>query len=146
MVRFAWPGWWLGLALGVVSPVAAQQGKDPLPSVELKENYPNPFFPSTTIPFVIHEEVCRDGHRPVVTLKIFNVLAQEVATATLAHDSTAGLDRRPLDCGAFEAYWDGRFSDGRREIAPGVFWYGLTVDGTRHVRSMIAARRITSER
>jgi hypothetical protein len=70
MVRFAWPGWWLGLLLGVVSPVAAQQVRDPLPSIELKENYPNPFFPSTTIPFVIHEEVCKDGHRPVVTLKI----------------------------------------------------------------------------
>jgi hypothetical protein len=146
MVRFAWPGWWLGLLLGMSSPAVAQTVRDPLPSVELKENYPNPFYPSTTIPFVIHEEVCQDGHRPIVTLKIFNVLAQEVAVATLASDSTVRLNRVPLPCGEHEAFWNGQFSDGKREVAPGVFWYGLTVDGTRYVRSMIAARRVTSER
>ncbi len=146
MVRFAWPGWWLGLLLGMVSPAAAQQGRDPLPGVELRENYPNPFYPSTTIPFVIHEAMCKAGHRPVVTVKIYNVLAQEVAIATLVGDTAVPLDRVRMACGAHEAFWNGRFGDGKREVTPGVFWYGLTVDGTRYVRSMIAARRVTSER
>jgi len=130
----------------VVPPVAAQQVRDPLPSVELKENYPNPFYPSTTIPFVIHEAVCKDGHRPIVTLKIYNVLAQEVAIARLVTDSTVRLDKVRLACGEHEAFWNGQFSDGDREVTPGVFWYGLTVDGTRYVRSMIAARRGSAER
>ena len=52
MVRLAWPGWWLGLLVGVGTPVAAQANVVP-PRIELKENYPNPFFPTPTIPFVI---------------------------------------------------------------------------------------------
>jgi hypothetical protein len=39
MVRFVWPGWWLGLLVGAESPVAAQANVIP-PRVELKENYP----------------------------------------------------------------------------------------------------------
>ena len=47
MGRVAWPGWWLGLLMGFGSPLAAQANL-PMPRVELKENYPNPFFPATT--------------------------------------------------------------------------------------------------
>ena len=78
MVRLAWPGWWLGLLVGVGTPVAAQANVAP-PRIELKENYPNPFFPTTTIPFLISQEVCARGHQPVVSLKIYNVLVQSAA-------------------------------------------------------------------
>ncbi|HVL18884.1 MAG TPA: hypothetical protein VM387_12830, partial [Gemmatimonadales bacterium] len=77
MVRVAWPGWLLGLLAGVGPPGAAQANLPP-PRVELKENYPNPFFPATTIPFTISPEVCAGGHQPVVSLKIYNVLVQVV--------------------------------------------------------------------
>ncbi|HSW55220.1 MAG TPA: T9SS type A sorting domain-containing protein, partial [Ignavibacteriaceae bacterium] len=39
----------------------------------LEQNYPNPFNPSTTLSFVI-------GHRSFVTLKVYDVLGNEVAT------------------------------------------------------------------
>ncbi len=51
MSRYVWPGLWVGLLLGITAPVVAQEA-DP-PRAELKENFPNPFFPSTTMPFVI---------------------------------------------------------------------------------------------
>ena len=89
MVRLAWPGWWLGLLVGVGTPVAAQANVPP-PRVELKENYPNPFFPATTIPFVISQEVCARGHQPVVSLKIYNVLVQVVAIPSLAAARASG--------------------------------------------------------
>src|SRR3990172_7644252 len=82
MVRLVWPGWWLGLLVGVGTPVAAQANVSP-PRVELKENYPNPFFPTTTIPFQLSQEVCARGHQPVVSLKIYNVLVQVVAIPVL---------------------------------------------------------------
>ena len=40
---------------------------------ELQQNYPNPFNPTTTLSFVI-------GHRSFVTLKVFDILGNEIAT------------------------------------------------------------------
>jgi hypothetical protein len=149
MVRMAWPGWWLGLLVGVGRPVAAQANVDP-PRVELKENYPNPFFPTTTIPFVISQEVCARGHQPVVSLKVYNVLVQVVAMPVLT-DSTGTrsigerLDSLRLRCGEYRAFWDGKYLDGRGEATPGVYYYQLTVDGERFTRKMIAQKKVTSQ-
>jgi len=148
MVRWAWAGW-LGLLVGVGTPVAAQANVDP-PRVELKENYPNPFFPTTTIPFLISEGVCARGHQPVVSLKIYNVLVQVVAIPVLtdATGSRAGgerVDSLRLRCGEYHAYWDGKYLDGKGEATPGVYYYQLTVDGERFTRKMIAQKRVTSQ-
>ena len=145
MVRFMWPGWWLGLLVGAGSPVAAQANVLP-PRVELKENYPNPFFPVTTIPFEISREVCARGHQPVVSLKIYNVLVQVVAITTLGVRSSERVDSLRLRCGPYRAFWDGRYLDGKREASPGVYYYQLTVDGERFTRKMIAQKKITSKK
>jgi hypothetical protein len=144
MVRIAWPGWWLGLLVGVGSPVAAQANLPP-PRIELKENYPNPFFPATTIPFSISQEVCSRGHQPVVSLKIYNVLVQMVAIPVLADGSAERLDSLRLRCGDYQAYWDGKYQDGKREATPGIYYYQLSVDGERYTRKMIAQSRVTNQ-
>src|ERR687890_2552612 len=144
MVRLVWPGWWLGLLVGIGSPVAAQANVVP-PRVELKENYPNPFFPATTIPFQISREVCAKGHQPVVSLKIYNVLVQVVAIPMLATESSERVDSLRLRCGEHRAYWDGKYLDGTREATTGVYYYQLTVDGERFTRKMIAQRQATSQ-
>jgi len=143
MVRFAWPGWLLGLLAGIGSPGAAQANLPP-PRVELKENYPNPFFPATTIPFTISQEVCARGHQPVVSLKIYNVLVQLVAIPVLADGSAERLDSLRLRCGGYRAHWDGKYLDGRQEATPGIYYYQLTVDGERYTRKMIAQQKVTS--
>jgi hypothetical protein len=145
MVRVAWPGWWLGLLVGVGSPVGAQANVVP-PRVELKENYPNPFFPATTIPFEISPEVCARGHQPVVSLKVYNVLVQVVAIPTLADRSSERVDSLRLRCGQYQAFWDGKYLDGKREAITGVYYYQLTVDGERFTRKMIAQKRTVSPR
>jgi hypothetical protein len=148
MVRWAWAGW-LGLLVGVGTPVAAQANVDP-PRVELKENYPNPFFPTTTIPFLISRDVCAKGHQPVVSLKIYNVLVQVVAIPVLTNASgsrTGGerLDSLRLRCGEYHAFWDGKYLDGRGETTPGIYYYQLTVDGERFTRKMVAQKNVTSQ-
>ena len=140
MVRFAWPGWWLGLLVGVESPASAQANLPP-PRVELKENYPNPFFPATTIPFTISQQLCARGHQPVVSLKIYNVLVQMVAIPVLVNGPAERLDSLRLRCGEFRAYWDGKYADGRREATSGIYYYQLSVDGERYTRKMIARGR-----
>nr|MBA2460027.1 T9SS type A sorting domain-containing protein [Gemmatimonadales bacterium] len=117
----------------------------PPPRVELKENYPNPFFPATTIPFTISREVCARGHQPVVSLRVYNVLVQVVAIPVLANGSAERVDSLRLRCGEYRAHWDGKYLDGRREATPGVYYYQLTVDGERFTRKMIAQRKVTSQ-
>ena len=58
--------------------------------VELQQNYPNPFNPATTIPFRLSEAVFANGHRPVVSMRIYNVLAQLVVDS-----DGPGLGRTP---------------------------------------------------
>lgn len=130
-------GWLLGVLVGTGGPVRAQQVASPATGVELKENLPNPFFPSTTIPFELHPEVCARGHQPTVTLKIYNVLAQVVAIPALAGRPRSRLDGRRLRCGEYRAIWNGRYDSDQRAAAPGVYYYQLTVDGRRYTRKMI---------
>ena len=144
MVRLAWPGWWLGLLVGVGSPVAAQANVLP-PRVELKENYPNPFFPATTIPFAISQEVCARGHQPVVSLKIYNVLVQVVAIPVLAKLGRAsGWTVFGFGAASIGRSGTGSIWTDRREATPGVYYYQLTVDGERFTRKMIAQKKVTS--
>src|SRR3954470_21590619 len=128
MVRLVWPGWRLGLLVGAGSPVAAQANVVP-PRVELKENYPNPFFPATTIPFAISPEVCTRGHQPVVSLRVYNVLVQVVAIPTLGFGSSERVDSLRLRCGQYRAYWDGKYLNGKGEAITAVYYYQLIVDG-----------------
>lgn len=139
MVGSRWPGWFLALLLGFGGPASAQER--PPPKVELRENYPNPFFPSTTIPFVLNPELCERGHQPLVSLKIYNVLVQSVAVPILLGSNSERLQGLRLRCGPYEAYWDGRLQNGGSgELAPGVYYAQLVVDGERYTLRMIARR------
>src|SRR6266446_1394338 len=71
----------------------------PPPLVELKQNYPNPFNPATTIPFTLNGDLFANGHRPKVSLKIYNVLAQLVAVPIL-QGTGEDLDNLELTCSA----------------------------------------------
>jgi hypothetical protein len=139
MVRLGWPGWGLGLLLGI-SQVAAAQEQVAQPLVELKENYPNPFYPSTTIPFFIHPDLCAKGKKPRVSLKIYNLLVEVVAIPVLPSAQNRKVDNIRLPCGEHEAYWDGRFRDKKREVTPGVYYYQLVVEGQPYTRKMVCQR------
>jgi hypothetical protein len=139
MKRYAWAVLGLGLwAAGVA--VREARGQGPL-TVELKQNYPNPFNPATTIPFALGGDAFANGHRPKVSLKIYNVLAQLVAVPVL-QGTGEPLDKLELTCSAstgcaFTAYWDGNVTNSGRQAASGVYIYQLTVDGARFTKKMV---------
>jgi hypothetical protein len=142
MKRYAWAVLGLGLwaaELGVgAGPV---WGQGPRPAVELKQNYPNPFNPATTIPFSLGGGVFANGHRPRVSLKIYNVLAQLVAVPILQGTGEV-LDNVQVSCPSadgctFSAYWDGNIRTTGQQAASGIYLYQLVVDGQRFTRKMI---------
>lgn len=145
MKRYAWAV--LGGALGLLAAGTGQvpgQGPPPPPApVELKQNYPNPFNPSTTIPFTLGGDLFASGHRPKVSLKIYNVLAQLVAVPILQGTGEA-LENLELNCSspscAFNAYWDGKVLNTDREAASGIYIYQLIVDGRRYTKKMIVMK------
>jgi hypothetical protein len=144
------------LALGWLMPhVTAAQGASPPSTVrersrgfELGQNFPNPFNPTTTIPFTIGDPpMCTDAsqeHR--VTLRIYNVLAQLVAIPILqGGDVAAGqpLVNVPLRCGAYTAYWNGNYLSTSQEVASGVYLYRIEVDGKAVVKKMIVLKLLS---
>src|SRR6266480_1419001 len=141
MTRYAWAV--LGLGLWAV---AAGEGLGQVlstpPLVELKQNYPNPFNPATTIPFTLSGDLFANGHRPKVSLRIYNVLAQLVATPIL-QGTGEELNDLELTCSSpstgctFNAYWDGNVGKTDQEAASGVYIYQLIVDGRRFTKKMI---------
>jgi len=110
-------------------------------AVSLRQNYPNPFNPATTIPFSLSAELFSNGHRPKVSLKIYNVLAQLVAVPIL-QGTGEKLDNVELSCASttscdFSAYWDGNVLNTGQQAASGIYIYQLILDGQRFTKKMI---------
>jgi hypothetical protein len=80
----------------------------------LNQNYPNPFNPNTTIQFSI-------PHQDFVSLKIFNILGQEVVTL-LSHNIPAG---------SHSVNWDAS------RCASGVYFYRLQVGSFCEIKKLL---------
>jgi hypothetical protein len=142
-----WAALALVLALWSLSPksAAGQSASQPEPQQPrgrkagtLGQNYPNPFNPETFIPFSL---TCDGAGGPrVVSLQIYNVLAQLVATP-IVQGPGVPLSNLKLDCGKdYVAYWDGKVLNTSREAASGIYLYKLVVDGQPFGKKMFIAK------
>jgi len=134
MRRIAWAV--LSLGLLIVAPAVAHAQQDA--AVQLRRNYPNPFNPETTIPFSLSPGLWDDGAGPVVTVRIYNILAQLVAVPILQQSGEV-LENVSLvwnGTGEYSAYWDGKIRNTNREAASGVYIYQLIVDGKVYQKKM----------
>lgn len=138
MKYFAWAVLSLGLLMAVPAAAVAQEGQQG--AVELGRNYPNPFNPETTIPFALSEEFFRSGRKPVVSIRIYNILAQLVAIPVIqgSGEEIQNLELGWNGTGQYTAYWDGRVAGTGSEAASGVYIYQLIIDGRR-----VFSRRMT---
>jgi hypothetical protein len=122
---------WALLVLGLLlsAPAAARAQEAPGGGVSLGRNFPNPFNPETFIPFRVEAQLFMGNQRPLVTLKVYNVLAQLVSVPIL-QGSGERLENLPLSwngSGDYTAYWDGKYQATEREAASGVYVYQLSV-------------------
>ena len=143
MTQIAWAALSRGLLLSAPHAGVAQ-GQDTKagPTVQLGRNYPNPFNPETFIPFSVPQSLFASGHKPVVSLRIYNVLAQLVAVPVLqgSGESLANVKLEWNGTGNYTAYWDGTVLGSGQPAASGVYVYQLIVDGTRLTAKMTIAK------
>jgi len=102
--------------------VSSVQGAPPTPTARLLPNRPNPFNPSTVIPFEL-------GRAAFVSLRIYNVGGELVRT----------LANGPGLPGPHEALWDGRDDDGRT-VGSGRYYVKLTASGRTLTRSVTSLK------
>ena len=136
------------LALCAMSPKnAAGQSQTQKPreqkSGAFGKPYPNPFNPEIHIPFSVDTTGgCRDASRQkVVTVRISNILSQEVAIPILQDGSINSTTPVPgallgvplsnvkLGCGDYTAFWSGFVKGTRKEAASGPYLVQIIVDG-----------------
>jgi hypothetical protein len=136
------------LSLFAAAGLSAQDSGPPASSgqangFQLEQNYPNPFNPETTIPFMLGEDLFVDGHRAVVSIRIFNLLGQPVASpVALRHPAGDGATVVQLEyaqAGRFEAFWDGTDQSGR-QVASGIYLVQLTVNGLSKTLKMFVLK------
>jgi len=113
----------------------------------LGQNFPNPVNLDTRIPFVVGDVPgCTDsGRQHRVSLRIYNLLAQQVAVPVLQGGvgNAAGgeaLENQLLTCGSYLAYWDGKNTQSGDDIASGIYLYRLEIDGKPFVKKMIVRK------
>lgn len=95
----------------------------------LGPNYPNPFNPSTTIPFTVNGSRFM-VHRPVLTsLKIYNILGQLVR---------ALVDEEKLP-GNYQVIWDGKDQRGNL-VSSGIYFYQLRAGDYQETKKMSLVR------
>ncbi len=116
---------------GVMVPLAHAQQPGQQAAVVLEEPRASPVFPAALVPFSLGSEICRDGGQPVVSLKVYNVLAQPVVTLYLRGRRGDVLDERSIRCGAHVAIWDGTIAERTRVAPPGIYYVQLNVVGQR---------------
>jgi hypothetical protein len=91
--------------------------KNIIEDFSLKQNYPNPFNPSTRLSFVI-------GHQSFVTLKIFDVLGNEIAVL-INEEKPAGKHNVEFSV------------SGIRNLASGIYFYKLQTEEFSETKKMI---------
>jgi choice-of-anchor B domain-containing protein len=89
--------------------------------ISLNQNYPNPFNPVTKIKFDIPTYPRSKGLQPLVLIKVYDVLGNEVATPVSEN----------LKPGTYEVEWDGSY------YPSGVYYYTLTVNEFKESGRMV---------
>lgn len=119
----------LGLLLGGILVITTTAQRSPeAPPIVLQQARPNPIYPASLVPFTLGPEVCRNGHVPRVSLKVYNGAARVVATLTLRGSAMIPIDGIPMRCGDYVARWDGTVNNGRSVAVPAMYFIHLEVD------------------
>ncbi len=108
-----------GVVYGDTTTVGVENEETPIATTfKLEQNYPNPFNPRTSIQYAI-------GSRQFVTLKVYDVLGNEIAT----------LVNEEKPAGEYEVEFNA--SSGIRNLVSGIYFYQLKAGSFVETKKMI---------
>lgn len=91
--------------------------------IYLYQNYPNPFYSTTVIPYQLS--------RPArVDLSIYNIMGQKIKTLT----------KGKREAGVYREYWDRRDERGNR-VSAGIYFYRLQTENFSLIRKMVLLKK-----
>ena len=109
----------------------------------LEQHYPNPVAADSWHPFVLEDRLFENSDSVVVSIRIYNILAQVVAFPETDR-GTAGPRERVLNLvfrepGRKLAYWDGK-DVGGRTVPSGMYYGELRVNSRPLARRIVVLR------
>ena len=115
-----------GVVYGDTTIVAVEDEETPIASTfKLEQNYPNPFNPSTKIKFTIHQTLRQAQSVIQVTLKVYDILGNEIAT----------LVNEELPAGEYEVEFN--TSSINHHPSSGIYFYQLKSGNFVETKKMI---------
>ncbi len=117
---------------GLINPVGIEDSND-ITSVdlELSQNFPNPFNPSTEIRF----QILDFSKIEKAEIAIYNLKGQKVKTVSLDCIKSVGDNARD-SCSTYSVTWNGR-NDFGKFVSSGIYFYKLKTDNFEKTRKMI---------
>jgi len=116
-----------GAIFGDTITVGIEDGENPVVSeFELEQNYPNPFNPSTKIKFTIPAVTLSEVEGSLVTLKVYDVLGNEIAT----------LVNEEKPAGEYEVIFNSHSGE-VRNLPSGIYFYQLKCGNFIETKKMI---------
>jgi flagellar hook assembly protein FlgD len=95
----------------------------------LGQNFPNPFNPTTSIPFKVKSLEFGVGRSTHTTLIVYNILGQRIRS----------LVDENLNSGTYQVTWDAKNDKGEK-VPSGVYFYRLKSGDVSEVRKMVLLR------
>lgn len=117
-------------------------GTPPGPALSIEPSDPTPFSTSARIPFELGESLFEGDAEVLVSMRVFNLLYQEVAVPTAEGEFATG---RPIDelaypaPGQYAGVWDGTVEDGS-PAAPGPYFVQVTAGEQKAVGKLLLSR------
>lgn len=132
----------LGAASMACRPELPPPGTPPGPELSLQPASPNPFSSTTRIPFELGESLFEGDAEVRVSMRVYNLLYQQVAVPTAAEEFALG---RPITelvypaPGSYAGVWDGRVEDGS-PAAAGPYFVQVSTGGHKAVGKLLLTR------
>lgn len=117
-------------------------GTPPGPALSIEASDPNPFSTSTRIPFELGEELFDGESEVLVSMRVYNLLYQQVAVPRAEEAFATGQPIAKLAYpapGRYAGVWDGTVVDGR-PAAPGPYFVQVTTGEQKAVGKLLLSR------